>query len=153
MGCISYGIPITRTFINIANLSLCGMPFMRGFYSKDLIIEIICSRNINSLILLLMYIGIGLTSFYSARLTYFSININFSYYNFSSQNELFNNILKRIMILSIYSILSGSIFRWIMFNNPTRIILPIEGKLIAMTLSFLALLIGLSLIHISFREP
>ena len=103
--CITYNIPMTRMFINIANLSLCGIPFIRGFYSKDLIIEIICSRNINSLILLLMYIGIGLTSFYSARLTYFSININFSYYNFSSQNESFNNILKRIMVLSIYSIL------------------------------------------------
>ncbi len=142
IGCITYNMPITRMFINIANLSLCGMPFIRGFYSKDLIIEIICFRNINSLILLLIYIGIGLTSFYSARLTYFSININFSYYNFSSQNELFNNILKRIIVLSIYSILSGSIFRWIMFNNPARIILPIEGKIMAIVLSFSGLLIG-----------
>nr|QBM08296.1 NADH dehydrogenase subunit 5 [Magicicada septendecim] len=142
MGCMTYNMPMTSMFMNIANLSLCGMPFMSGFYSKDLIMEMMCFSNINSLILLLMYIGIGLTSSYSARLTYFSMNMNFSYYNFSSQNELFNNMLKSIMVLSIYSILSGSMFSWIMFNNPTSIILPIEGKMMAMVLSFSGLLIG-----------
>nr|QBM09154.1 NADH dehydrogenase subunit 5 [Magicicada septendecula]QBM09167.1 NADH dehydrogenase subunit 5 [Magicicada septendecula]QBM09193.1 NADH dehydrogenase subunit 5 [Magicicada septendecula]QBM09206.1 NADH dehydrogenase subunit 5 [Magicicada septendecula]QBM09219.1 NADH dehydrogenase subunit 5 [Magicicada septendecula] len=142
MGCMSYNMPMTSTFMNIANLSLCGMPFMSGFYSKDLIMEMMCSSNINFLILLLMYIGIGMTSFYSARLTYFSMNMNFNYYNFSSQNESFNSMLKSIMILSIYSILSGSMFSWIMFNNPVSIILPMEGKLMAMALSFLGLLIG-----------
>nr|YP_009590078.1 NADH dehydrogenase subunit 5 [Magicicada tredecim]AIM19530.1 NADH dehydrogenase subunit 5 [Magicicada tredecim]AWV83543.1 NADH dehydrogenase subunit 5 [Magicicada tredecim]AWV83556.1 NADH dehydrogenase subunit 5 [Magicicada tredecim]AWV83569.1 NADH dehydrogenase subunit 5 [Magicicada tredecim]AWV83582.1 NADH dehydrogenase subunit 5 [Magicicada tredecim] len=142
MGCMTYNMPMTSMFMNIANLSLCGMPFMSGFYSKDLIMEMMCFSNINSLILLLMYIGIGLTSFYSARLTYFSMNMNFSYYNFSSQNELFNNMLKSIMVLSIYSILSGSMFSWIMFNNPASIILPIEGKMMAMVLSFSGLLIG-----------
>nr|YP_009590117.1 NADH dehydrogenase subunit 5 [Magicicada septendecula]YP_009590130.1 NADH dehydrogenase subunit 5 [Magicicada tredecula]QBM09102.1 NADH dehydrogenase subunit 5 [Magicicada septendecula]QBM09115.1 NADH dehydrogenase subunit 5 [Magicicada septendecula]QBM09362.1 NADH dehydrogenase subunit 5 [Magicicada septendecula]QBM09375.1 NADH dehydrogenase subunit 5 [Magicicada septendecula]QBM09388.1 NADH dehydrogenase subunit 5 [Magicicada septendecula] len=142
MGCMSYNMPMTSTFMNIANLSLCGMPFMSGFYSKDLIMEMMCSSNINFLILLLMYIGIGMTSFYSARLTYFSMNMNFNYYSFSSQNESFNSMLKSIMILSIYSILSGSMFSWIMFNNPVSIILPMEGKLMAMALSFLGLLIG-----------
>nr|YP_009590052.1 NADH dehydrogenase subunit 5 [Magicicada septendecim]AWV83504.1 NADH dehydrogenase subunit 5 [Magicicada septendecim]QBM07971.1 NADH dehydrogenase subunit 5 [Magicicada septendecim]QBM07984.1 NADH dehydrogenase subunit 5 [Magicicada septendecim]QBM08010.1 NADH dehydrogenase subunit 5 [Magicicada septendecim]QBM08101.1 NADH dehydrogenase subunit 5 [Magicicada septendecim] len=142
MGCMTYNMPMTSMFMNIANLSLCGMPFMSGFYSKDLIMEMMCFSNINSLILLLMYIGIGLTSSYSARLTYFSMNMNFSYYNFSSQNELFNNMLKSIMVLSIYSILSGSMFSWIMFNNPASIILPIEGKMMAMVLSFSGLLIG-----------
>nr|QBM08413.1 NADH dehydrogenase subunit 5 [Magicicada neotredecim] len=142
MGCMTYNMPMTSMFMNIANLSLCGMPFMSGFYSKDLIMEMMCFSNINSLILLLMYIGIGLTSSYSARLTYFSMNMNFSYYNFSSQNELFNNMLKSIMVLSIYSILSGSMFSWIMFNNPASIILPIEGKVMAMVLSFSGLLIG-----------
>nr|AWV83738.1 NADH dehydrogenase subunit 5 [Tryella crassa] len=142
MGCMNYNMPMTSMFMNIANMSLCGIPFMSGFYSKDLIMETMCSSNINLLILLLMYLGIGMTSFYSARLTYYSMNMNFNYYNFSSQNESFNNMLKSIMILSIYSIMSGSIFSWILFNNSSIIILPIEGKMFAMIMSMLGLLIG-----------
>jgi NADH-ubiquinone oxidoreductase chain 5 len=32
--------PVIGACLNIANLSLCGIPFMSGFYSKDLIVEL-----------------------------------------------------------------------------------------------------------------
>merc|ERR1712020_359917 len=34
-------IPLILSIIMVANLSLCGLPFLRGFYRKDLILEII----------------------------------------------------------------------------------------------------------------
>lgn len=40
MGGLILNIPFTRRFLIIANLSLCGIPFLAGFYSKDLILEI-----------------------------------------------------------------------------------------------------------------
>merc|ERR1711978_163784 len=43
---LNYSISI----IIIANLSLCGLPFIRGFYSKDLIIEIIIIKGKNLII-------------------------------------------------------------------------------------------------------
>lgn len=142
IGCLRFQIPLTVTAINIANISLCGIPFMRGFYSKDLIIETICSNNINLLIIIFIYIGIGLTSFYSVRLTYFSININYKFYNMRSLNESINNIIKRIIILSIYSIISGSMLRWLIFNDPIIILLPIEGKLITLVFSIIGIWLG-----------
>lgn len=39
MGLFFSQAPLTVTCINIANLALCGAPFLRGFYSKDLILE------------------------------------------------------------------------------------------------------------------
>merc|ERR1712178_606670 len=63
---ISYqNINFSISIIMIANISLCGLPFMRGFYSKDLIIEIF----------MLIIIGTILTVLYSCRLnTLVSIN-------------------------------------------------------------------------------
>lgn len=42
-------IPLTVIIINLANLSLCGFPFLAGFYSKDLILEIAFSTPLNEL--------------------------------------------------------------------------------------------------------
>ena len=40
IGSLCSKIPLTRTCINLANLALCGTPFLAGFYSKDLILEV-----------------------------------------------------------------------------------------------------------------
>nr|WMV00200.1 NADH dehydrogenase subunit 5 [Kikihia sp. 'murihikua'] len=142
MGCLSFQMPLTITMMNIANMSLCGIPFMSGFYSKDLIMETMCSSHINLLIMMFMYIGIGLTSFYSARLTFFSMNMNYNFYKLSLLSENMNNMIKSIIILSIYSIFSGSMLSWLMFNDPIMIFMPIEGKLLALMFSMLGIWLG-----------
>ena len=47
IGGISLYIPLTSLCINISNIALCGIPFLAGFYSKDLILEIVRFRNLN----------------------------------------------------------------------------------------------------------
>lgn len=47
IGGLCIRMPLTATFFNIANLALCGMPFIAGFYSKDLILELISISYIN----------------------------------------------------------------------------------------------------------
>lgn len=69
-GLISTHLPYTVTCINIANLSLCGAPFLRGFYSKDLILEYSLFYPTNALMLVLIFLATGMTSAYSFRLSF-----------------------------------------------------------------------------------
>jgi len=63
-------IPLILSIIMVANLSLCGLPFLRGFYRKDLILEIILMKSANSLSLGIILMGTFLTVAYSCRLTF-----------------------------------------------------------------------------------
>lgn len=65
--------PLTTTCINIANLSLCGAPFLRGFYSKDLILELSLADPTRFLIVLLIFLATGITAAYSFRLSFCSL--------------------------------------------------------------------------------
>merc|ERR1711928_79307 len=42
---ISRIIPLTFRVMTVANLSLCGLPFLSGFYSKDMILEVMIISN------------------------------------------------------------------------------------------------------------
>merc|ERR1711974_481853 len=67
---ISNVIPITFRVIIVSNLSLCGLPFLRGFYSKDLILEIILLGNISLFGLGIILLATILTMIYSFRTVY-----------------------------------------------------------------------------------
>merc|ERR1719290_17428 len=49
----------------IANIRLCGLPFLSGFYSKDLIIEILLIKGKNLFLFLSIIFGTMLTVLYS----------------------------------------------------------------------------------------
>merc|ERR1712010_86880 len=98
-------INLSVSIIMIANIRLCGLPFLRGFYSKDLIIEIVIIKGKN--IFLILILGTGLTVIYSCRLN-FLISLNFikteSFYNMSENARL---ILAGILFLIPISVIGG----------------------------------------------
>lgn len=73
MGILYSQTPLTVRCINIANLSLCGAPFLRGFYSKDLILELSLNDPTSFLIVLLIFLATGITAAYSFRLSFCSL--------------------------------------------------------------------------------
>jgi NADH-ubiquinone oxidoreductase chain 5 len=72
MGGLINLLPFTYIMVMVGSLSLLAIPFMTGFYSKDMILEFTYARyNITSFFLFLLGIFAAFfTAFYSTRLLY-----------------------------------------------------------------------------------
>lgn len=112
VGITWYFIPISSSCINIANLCLCGFPFLSGFYSKDLILECMMERSISLVIIILILLATLLTTAYSARLTFIAVlNTN----NFSPMRRKFEETKRNttpILIITVMAITTGSWLSW-----------------------------------------
>merc|ERR1711976_692368 len=96
MGFNYININLSVSIIIIANIRLCGLPFLRGFYSKDIIIEIVIIKGNRFFLFFLLIIGTSLIVIYSCRLNFLT-SLNFikveSFYNkgkFKSYNCGYN---------------------------------------------------------------
>nr|QNE85707.1 NADH dehydrogenase subunit 5 [Scathophaga furcata] len=141
MGSLSMMMPLTSSCFNLANLALCGMPFLAGFYSKDLILETVSLSYINMFSFFLFFFSTGLTVCYSFRLVYYTMTGDS---NFSSLNMLNDEgwiMLKSMMGLLILSIFGGSMLSWLIFPTPVVVVLPSILKLLTL---FVCIVGGLS---------
>nr|YP_010329883.1 NADH dehydrogenase subunit 5 [Artena dotata]UHA56172.1 NADH dehydrogenase subunit 5 [Artena dotata]UNP54633.1 NADH dehydrogenase subunit 5 [Artena dotata] len=142
MGGISFYIPLTSLCMNISNLALCGIPFLAGFYSKDLILELVSFSNLNLLVFMLYYVSTGLTMFYTIRLImYLMVND----YNLMSIYNLYDEdyvMLKSMFVLLFMSVVSGSFLSWMIFSYPYMIYLPFNMKMLVIYVSLMGGLMG-----------
>nr|ANJ70494.1 NADH dehydrogenase subunit 5 [Hygrotus inaequalis] len=142
MGNLMIHMPLTCISMNISNLALCGMPFLAGFYSKDLILEFVSMMNLNMVMYLLFFLSTGLTVCYSFRLCYYSITGDFNFFSFHSLNDSGWVMLKMMIIMLLFVLSSGSMLMWLIFPTPMMICLPMWMKLMALFVSLLGGWIG-----------
>nr|YP_010586635.1 NADH dehydrogenase subunit 5 [Uenoa lobata]UZZ44449.1 NADH dehydrogenase subunit 5 [Uenoa lobata] len=137
MGNLVGFMPLTLSLFNISNLALCGAPFLAGFYSKDLILEMSFSLNLNLLSMLLIYFSTGLTVSYSIRLLYWSYfsEVNFNViFNFHDEDWL---MIKSMISLGVLSIMSGALIMWMSFPMLCFVYIPFWLKMLVFIVIFL----------------
>nr|UZG66101.1 NADH dehydrogenase subunit 5 [Asymmetricata circumdata] len=142
MGALVNHMPLTCIFFNISNFSLCGLPFLSGFYSKDLILEIVSMSYFNMYMYMIFYFSIGLTVYYSLRLCYYLLFSSFNFYSFSNLNDQGYIMLKGMSGLIFFVIIGGGMLSWLMFPTPYFICLRFEMKILVNLFIFMGLLVG-----------
>ena len=144
-GNVNSSIPLTTLSISIANIALCGLPYIAGFYSKDAIIELSIIETSNVLIFFLTLVSTSLTAAYSIRISLFTLwsHPTSQPYTTTSDNNAYN-YTSPIMIITSGAITSGALINWI-FIFPTFQD-PLSGslKLIALFVTTLGLALMLS---------
>nr|AWV84752.1 NADH dehydrogenase subunit 5 [Anopheles funestus] len=142
MGSLSMSMPLTCSCFNVANLALCGMPFLAGFYSKDLILEMVMLSYVNIFVFFLFFFSTGLTVCYSFRLCFYSMTGNFNSSSLHPLNDSGWVMLFSICFLMVMAVIGGSMLSWLIFLNPAMICLPSEMKLLTLFVCLLGGFIG-----------
>lgn len=129
IGGLIYCMPFSMVCLNCANLALCGMPFLAGFYSKDLILELVLISNVNYLIFFLYFFSTGLTVCYSIRLCFYRIVGGFHQSPLNNLRDESKIILASIIGLLIIAIIGGSMLNWLIFSRNYFIYITLFIKL------------------------
>jgi len=111
MGGLKNLLPFTYSVMLIGSLALIGFPFLAGFYSKDIILEVAASTytNIGQFAYILGLLAAFCTAFYSTRLLYlvFLSNPNGNKVTTINAHEGTYRMTTPLVILAILSITIG----------------------------------------------
>nr|AVN67716.1 NADH dehydrogenase subunit 5 [Eurycotis decipiens] len=152
MGNLSFQLPLTSSCLCISNLALCGMPFLAGFYSKDLILEMISLSYMNMFGFFLFFFSTGLTVCYSFRLFYYTLCGDFNLVSMFIMYENSLDMIKGMLGLLIMAVMGGSFLSWIIFPTPLMICLPFYLKTMALMVSFLGGWLGYEISKININS-
>nr|YP_010735814.1 NADH dehydrogenase subunit 5 [Erianthus versicolor]WEL32778.1 NADH dehydrogenase subunit 5 [Erianthus versicolor] len=142
MGSMFNYMPVSSVCLNVSSLCLCGIPFMSGFYSKDLILDLLNMSLMNCLIYFIYFFSTGLTLMYSLRLFYYSmISVSNCFPLFNSDDDMLNINISMVLLL-IMSVFGGSFLMWLIFPFPFLVILPIYLKLMTIFVILIGLYFG-----------
>nr|APX55764.1 NADH dehydrogenase subunit 5 [Sinopodisma tsinlingensis] len=150
MGSVVNFMPLTSVCFNVSSLSLCGIPFLAGFYSKDLILEMVCLSWINCFIFFLYFFSTGLTASYSFRLFYYSMSGDNNFYSSFSFNDKGFYISFGMIILLFVAVFGGSLLSWLIFPIPYMIALPFYLKFLTITVVILGSYFGYLMSKLNF---
>lgn len=95
--------PISCIIIFVSLLNLLGLPSLRGYFSKDLVLEIINYSNSSIFVIFMLFINVFFTYYYTYQLFYYSFRTNkvFPYQIFNSPSFLHSFLLLLISFISL----------------------------------------------------
>nr|YP_010409840.1 NADH dehydrogenase subunit 5 [Saguinus midas]URH14712.1 NADH dehydrogenase subunit 5 [Saguinus midas] len=146
MGGLFKTLPFTSSSLVIGSFALMGMPFLTGFYSKDLIIETANTSYTNAWALTTTLMSTALTAVYSIRIIFFTMT---GYPRFTTlvsineNNPLLMNPINRLAV--------GSVFAGFLISNCVppasypQVTMPFYLKLTALSVTIMGLLAAMEL--------
>nr|ACZ61153.1 NADH dehydrogenase subunit 5 [Capra hircus] len=146
MGGLFKAMPFTTTALIIGSLALTGMPFLTGFYSKDLIIESANTSYTNAWALLMTLITTSFTAIYSTCIIFFALLGQPRFPTLITINE--NN---PFLINSIKPLLIGSLFTGFIISNNIppmtipQMTMPHYLKMTALAVTILGFILALEI--------
>nr|QIS91925.1 NADH dehydrogenase subunit 5 [Geocapromys ingrahami] len=146
MGGLHKMLPITSSSLMIGSMALTGIPFLTGFYSKDLIIESATTSYTNAWALTITLIATLMTAVYSTRIIFFALMNNPRFPFNINMNENDPSMVNPIKRLTVGSILAGFLISQnIPITNIPQLTMPLNMKFMAITITILGFTIAMEI--------
>nr|AIN94953.1 NADH dehydrogenase subunit 5 [Ateles fusciceps] len=146
MGGLFKILPFTASSLMIGSFALMGLPFLTGFYSKDLIIETANTSYTNAWALTITLLATSLTATYSARIIFFALMGYPRFMPSITINENNPSLMNSINRLAVGSILAGFLISTcIPPTSYPQVTMPYYLKLTALGVTILGLLMAMEL--------
>nr|ALO64680.1 NADH dehydrogenase subunit 5 [Osmia bicornis] len=139
-GGMMYIYPFKTMVLIFSLLCLMGFPFMSGYFSKDMIMELIFLNKMNLISMMFLIFSTIFTVSYSIRLIMFILFSKKNYYvNLIKKEGILENFCMFILLITIFFM--GYLYLKI-FNLNYLILLTLNMKIMVMKLIFCGILIG-----------
>nr|YP_008474749.1 NADH dehydrogenase subunit 5 [Oocatochus rufodorsatus]AGS12973.1 NADH dehydrogenase subunit 5 [Oocatochus rufodorsatus] len=149
MGGLLKTMPMTSSFLTIANFSLMGMPFLSGFYSKDTIIETLINSHTNSWVIMITVIATILSACYSTQIMLTTMT-GYPRIRHNTHNEP-KTIINPLTRLMLTSILMGTLTKTSTLQTTTMTTMPKSIKLMALIATIMGVLLSKDLSHTTYH--
>nr|UNO54113.1 NADH dehydrogenase subunit 5 [Dermacentor sinicus] len=144
--------PLVLSCMLISFYSLMGIPFIGGFYSKDLILEYFLMKNFNLIVLVIFVSGVIFTFLYNMRLIYYmflkgtlaNILIKINY-------DIFMKF--PIFFLTFLLLVMGNLLFWFIMPYHSMIFITNLQKLLSLILLMVVLYMSIYFMKISYLNP
>nr|YP_011008752.1 NADH dehydrogenase subunit 5 [Uroobovella oviformis]WPV72078.1 NADH dehydrogenase subunit 5 [Uroobovella oviformis] len=128
---------LIKMMMMVGSLSLIGFPFLSGFYSSDLLLEVVNMYNYSLFIMFMIVFSVMSSLMYSFRLVYYvfmmgSSNMSFIFYGEDDEMVI------PIMLMGVFVIMMGSLFMWLIFDMYWLSLYKMEMKLFPLILMMLS---------------
>lgn len=142
MGFVIKILPYTSSCFIISRFSLAGIPFLSGFYSKDIILEFLFMGEYNFIYYIVFIVSVIFTIRYSFRLFNYLILMGSGNYCFQSYFED-KRIILSMILLTFFSIWFGVSLIWLIFKTPFFFISTFLVKIMPITCVCIGLILGI----------
>ena len=143
--------PESSVYIFVSSLSLLGLPFVRGFYSKDMVLESLHFSYFTGIIFItLVYFNLFFTYIYTSRIINFCVTSikNTSYLVF----VLSRSHTVALVALAVFSLMFGKLYLSILSLSVPMPVVPLLRSLPSIML-ILVLVAYFNIIKISYSYP
>nr|YP_009003687.1 NADH dehydrogenase subunit 5 [Iwatanemertes piperata]AHB53112.1 NADH dehydrogenase subunit 5 [Iwatanemertes piperata] len=128
-------VPVFTSCLHVANMALCGAPFLAGFYSKDAILESSLFGGGSALLLLMFFFATGMTVSYSLRLSYWALWGSNNFYSLHNWGGERVQEVAPMVILVMGAVFGGSLFMWVFFYDSHVNVLSVFFKCMTLVVS------------------
>nr|BAJ08240.1 NADH dehydrogenase subunit 5 [Acanthosaura armata] len=124
MGFTKTTLPVTSAALTINGMTLSGLPFLSGYYSKDAIIDALLISHLNSWAILATLISTTMTASYTMRMLILTTSKTPNHKPMSQFSEPNETQIKPLIRLTLTTILLGPMLSTTLLDNPATLTTP-----------------------------